>query len=624
MKPSIQNDLSHFHYHSNYSTLEGLSDIKKIVKKAKNSGIKHMAFTETGTMLYALHFYKKCKANDINPIIGCEFYIEPEKKTRIQITLLVKNHTGYKNLMMLSSIVSTQDFHNKTIIDENILIQYSSDLICILSFPDKNKSDEPDVTQFKESQKIEAHYRKIFGEENFYQGELGHGNPKQETNNPDAIKSSDTVKIAESCNLQIDFPGPLLPDYPTPENFNNPDEYLRFLTHKGLSERYSVIAYEIENRNNYELDIIINMGFTGYFLIVWDYVNYARENDIPIGPGRGSSAGSLVAYALKITDIDPLEHGLMFERFLNPERIGIPDIEVDFCIERKQEVMDYVAKKYGSDKVCRIKDASNYLSAIVIGRSKLTDYVPLYRDPKTGSVLTQYTMNLLEDCGLVKFDFFGLRELTINKRVEKLIKKIEPDFDVTNIPTDDKAALDIFRTGDTKGILQFESEEIQDFLRQLHPESMEELIALNALYRPGSIQFIPRFIECKNNRRAIIYPDPDLEEVLKSTYGVIVYQEQIMEISRIIGGFSLGKADILRRAMGKKKIKIIDKMKTEFISGAVKKGYTLKKATDIFEILVTSSGHAFSKAHAAGYVMIAYRTAYLKAHFPGEFEQVYN
>lgn len=764
MKPSVKKDFIHLNNHSEYSLPDGMSSIKKMVEKAKKLGMKHLAITDNGTMFGALHFYNECKANDINPIIGCEFQIVHGEKNITALTLLAKNYTGYKNLMLLSSKASTEGFHYKPIIDNDFFSHHSSDLICISSCQNEDTLNN----QYNEVQKSAEYFQSIFGKDNFYLELQDHGKPEQKIINVQLIKLSkdtgiplvatnnthypdredakardilfsirmeleksgvilsrftngeyymkteeemskifkdvpeaiaNTVKITESCNFQIELPGPLLPDYPIPEEIDNSESYLRFLTHKGLSARYLEVTNEIKKRVDYELDTIISMGFTGYFLIVWDYVNYARKNDIPVGPGRGPSASSLVAFTLGITDIDPLKYDLLFERFINPERITMPDFNIDFCFNRRQEVIDYVTQKYGSDRVSRIiafgtlmgkgairdvagvlgfssteaaqvsrlippeyrmtieramnrepklkeleqkgakykelidttkrledliRHSATHSAGIVISRTKLTDYTALYKDPKTESIVTQYTMNLLEDCGLVQFDFLGLRILTDNKKIEELIKKKYPDFEISQLPIDDEETLDIFRKGNTKNIIQFSSSGMQDNLKQLNPDSIEDLMALNALYRPGPIQFIPTFIEYKNNQKMIKYPDPSLEDILKSTYGVIVYQEQVMRIAQIIGGFSLGKADILRRAMGKKKVREMDKMKIEFLEGAVLKGFTTKKAKDIFGILIPFAGYGFNKSHAAAYTMIAYKTAYLKAHYPEEFQIIHS
>ena len=508
---------------------------------------------------------------------------------------------------------------------------------------------------------------------------------------PEALEN--TVRLAEKCDIQIKYPGPLLPVYDIPEKYSSTDEYLRALTYQGLEERYPGFGDEIRKRADFELDTIISMDFTSYFLIVWDFIHWAHQHDIPVGPGRGSGAGSIVAYALKITDIDPLKYDLLFERFLNPERVSMPDFDIDFCFERRQEVINYVTEKYGKEKVGQIitfgtlktkavlkdvarvleipftesdrisklvpnelkmtlnkaleaeaelrefserggiygelfdtakrleglnRHASTHAAGIVIGQTKLTDYVPLYKD-KTGAISTQYTMDLIEPCGLVKMDFLGLKTLTLIRNTEKLVRKKIPDFDIANIPEDDAPTFAMLSEGKSTCIFQFESSGMQGILKQAKPDSIEDLIALNALYRPGPMDNIPQFIDSKNGRTPITYPHPSLEEVLKPTYGVIVYQEQVMMVAQIIGGFTLGKADILRRAMGKKKVKEMEQMKIEFIEGAVSQGYDRKLADRIFELLKPFAGYGFNKSHAAAYSVLAYQTAYLKANFPAEF-----
>jgi DNA polymerase III subunit alpha len=509
---------------------------------------------------------------------------------------------------------------------------------------------------------------------------------------PEALETP--ARIAERCNLEIDLPGPRFPVYELPQTFQDKDEYLRHLVHEGVNERYTPVTEEILKRTDYELEVITSMGFTGYFLIVWDFIKYARDNDIPVGPGRGSGAGSIVAYALRITDIDPLKYGLLFERFLNPERVSMPDFDVDFCFERRGEVIDYVTEKYGRDKVGQIitfgtlktklvirdvarvlglnydeadaiaklvppglkitlekaldqepelaalpekgpvyaelidvsrrleglhRHASTHAAGIVIGEKELTEYVPLYRDPKTGSISTQFTMDQLEEAGLVKMDFLGLKTLTLIRNTERLIRVRHPEFSIETIREDDEATFRLLGEGMSKAIFQFESSGMQDILKRAKPNRIEDLIALNALYRPGPMQFIDQFVDSKNGRTPITYPLPSLEAVLKETYGVIVYQEQVMQIAQLVGGFSLGKADILRRAMGKKKEKEMAQMEQEFLSGAEAKGFTRKQASDIFELLKPFAGYGFNKSHAAAYSILAYQTAYLKANYPVEF-----
>ncbi|MFW6249813.1 MAG: DNA polymerase III subunit alpha [Alkalispirochaetaceae bacterium] len=509
---------------------------------------------------------------------------------------------------------------------------------------------------------------------------------------PGAIENS--RRIAEMCELEIELPGPKFPNYEIPERFETRDDYLRHLTWEGLRHRYEELSEEITGRAEKELDIIISMGFTGYFLIVWDFIKYARDNGVPVGPGRGSGAGSIVAYALQITDIDPLHYGLLFERFLNPDRVSMPDFDIDFCFERRQEVIDYVTRKYGTERVGQIitfgtlkakavirdvarvldlpyseadqiaklvpkdlkmtiekaleqeprltelyekggvyrelidvsrkleglhRHASTHAAGIVIGQEPLTHYVPLYRDPKTGSISTQYTMDLLEECGLVKMDFLGLKTLTLIENTVRIIHDQGIELDIDAIPEDDGPTFKMLGEGKSAAIFQFESEGMQGILERAKPRRIEDLIALNALYRPGPMQFIDQFIDSKNGKIPISYPLPELEPVLEETYGVIVYQEQVMEIVQIVGGFSLGQADILRRAMGKKKEKEMERMRKEFLAGAKEKGFSKEQAESIFELLKPFAGYGFNKSHAAAYSVVAYKTAYLKANYPVEF-----
>ena len=529
---------------------------------------------------------------------------------------------------------------------------------------------------------------------------------------PQAVEN--TVKIAAQCNADIqkievkELPG-YLPEFDIPEGFKDSDSFLRHLTNEGLSKRYPKIMAandneweEIKKRCNFELDTIISMGFTGYFLIVADFINYAKKRGIPVGPGRGSGAGSIVAYSLNITDIDPLKYNLLFERFLNPERISMPDFDIDFANYGRDDVINYVTEKYGKDRVGQIitfgtlgakavikdvartlgisipesemitkliprgpdvtlkksiedepklgelekdpryielfelakkleglnRHSSLHAAGVVIGKSPLIDLVPLYQERddsktgKSGAIATQYSMNYLEPCGLVKMDFLGLKTLDVIKNTQELIRlragKFK-DFSIEDIPENDKKTFKMLGEGNSFEIFQFESDGMQNILKQTKPSSIEDLIALNAMYRPGPMQNIPRFVDSKNGKQDITYPDKSLEGILKETYGVIVYQEQVMEVARIIAGYSMGKADLLRRAMGKKKKEILDEEKIPFIEGAKKQGFSAEKAGAIYDMLVPFAGYGFNKSHAAAYSVIAYQTAYLKTNFPAEF-----
>ncbi|MDR0472667.1 MAG: DNA polymerase III subunit alpha [Treponema sp.] len=529
---------------------------------------------------------------------------------------------------------------------------------------------------------------------------------------PEAI--ANTVRIAERCDADIPIyeageVAQFLPEFEIPEGYENADAYLKSSAFDGLAKRYKSEKDEgkkpwddICKRAEFELDTIIKMGFTGYFLIVADFINWAKEHGIPVGPGRGSGAGSITAYALRITDINPLKYGLLFERFLNPERISMPDFDVDFANEGRERVIKYVTEKYGQERVGQIitfgtlgakaviKDVARVLgisipesdmitklipkdpkitlsiaikneaklreleedarytelfslarkleglnrhssihaAGIVIGKSILHDFVPLYQERddsksgKAGSIATQYTMNFLEQCGLVKMDFLGLKTLDVIKHTEELIRSRggkDSSFSIENIPDNDEAVFKMLGEGRSFEVFQFESDGMKNILRQAKPGSIEDLTALNSLYRPGPMDNIPQFIESKNGRQAISYPDPSLEEALKETYGVIVYQEQVMQVARIIAGYSMGQADLLRRAMGKKIMEKMVKEKVKFIDGAKQRGYSEKKAGEIFELLIPFAGYGFNKSHAAAYSVLAYQTAYLKANFSAEF-----
>ncbi len=517
---------------------------------------------------------------------------------------------------------------------------------------------------------------------------------------PEAVEN--TGKVAERCNLEIKFPGPILPKCSIPAPYTTDAEYLTALAYEGLPERYPDADEEkmamLKKRLQYELDIIIQMDFPAYFLIVRDYIHWAKVHGIPVGPGRGSGAGSLVAYTTTITDVDPIKYNLLFERFLNPERVSMPDFDIDFCFERRGEVIDYVTEHYGHDNVGQIttfgtlkpkaviKDVARVLdipfdeankicalvpdaipdkkkfhlpdclefepklqairdrggiyeelfdtairleglsrhtslhaAGVVIGRQSLDHYVPLCADPKTGALATQYTMLQIENCGLVKMDFLGLKTLTLIKHTVDLIHKREPDFDINKIDDEDPVTFDMLRRGDSSCVFQFESAGMQDILKRAQPSTIEELVALNALYRPGPMQFIDQYIDSKFGRIPITYPDPCLEDILKTTYGVIVYQEQVMQVAQKFAGYTLGGADILRRIMGKKKADKLAEQQVIFEEGAVKLGHTKEDADRVFEILKPFAGYGFNKSHAVAYSIVAYQTAFLKARYFPEF-----
>ena len=511
---------------------------------------------------------------------------------------------------------------------------------------------------------------------------------------PIAIENS--LAIAERCNLEIDMGRNLVPEFPLPKGFESTDAYLEYLARKGLQNRYERVTPGLTERLDYELGVIKQMGYSGYFLIVKDFIDFAKKHEISVGPGRGSAAGSLVSYALGITNIDPIKYSLLFERFLNPERISMPDIDIDFSDRGRDRVIDYVTNKYGRENVAQIitfgsmaaravvrdvgrvlsvpygemdavakmipeeigmtldralelsadlkekkqqdetiskvldyakvleglaRHASTHAAGVVIAPSPLTDYVPLYKSNKD-EITTQYDMRIIEAIGLLKMDFLGLRTLTVIDDAIALVKKTRGlDIDLEAIPFDDADVYRQFAEGKTTGIFQFESSGMRDYLRKLGPTCLEDLIAMNALYRPGPLDsgMIDIYIECKKGIREIKFEHPLLEPILKDTYGVIVFQEQVLKIAQEMAGYSLGKADILRKAMGKKQAEIMAQQKSEFIDGAVRQKVDKKVAERVFDMIETFARYGFVKAHSTGYAVIAYQTAYLKVHYPAEF-----
>ena len=520
---------------------------------------------------------------------------------------------------------------------------------------------------------------------------------------PEAIEN--TVKIAEKCNVEFEFGHTILPNYEVPEEFETHYDYFKKLAYDGITNRYGENpSQEILDRAEYELGVIKKMGYVDYFLIVWDYVHYAKSHGIPVGPGRGSGAGSIIAYAIEITDIDPIKYGLIFERFLNPERISMPDFDIDFDFEKRQEVIDYVAKKYGHDHVSQIitfgtmaakmvirdvarvldfpyseadklakmipnelhitiqkaidknkelkdmyegnvdvhklldiamalegmpRQASTHACGIIIAREPVVNYVPLYA--RDDIISTQFIMTTLEELGLLKMDFLGLRTLTVIRDACELIKQnrgIDVEFDKD---MDDPKVYKLWQNGDSIGIFQFESQGMTNFMKELKPDCLEDIIAGVSLYRPGPMDQIPRYIANKKDPEHAIYTHPSLKPILEVTYGCMVYQEQVMQIVRDLAGYSLGRADLVRRAMGKKKLDVMAKERENFvhgkldengnieIQGCVRNGIDEASANKIFDEMAEFAKYAFNKSHAACYAVVAYQTAYLKAYYPAEF-----
>src|SRR6184192_1444327 len=512
---------------------------------------------------------------------------------------------------------------------------------------------------------------------------------------PEAI--TNTLHVGERCHLDLEFGSSKYPEYPVPAGKTR-EGYLRELCHQGLRVRYGERAtkdHELIKRLDYEIDVLKRTGFISYLLIVWDFIHFAKERGIPVGPGRGSAAGSLVAYVLGITDIDPLQYGLIFERFLNPDRISPPDIDVDFCEARRGEVLEYVRQKYGERRVAQIitfgklkaksvvrdvgrvmglsyrdadriarmipnelnitldsaaeknlelkraiatesqtkqlfdygkileglsRNAGVHAAGVVIADRDLTDYIPLCRDVKGNDVISQYPMGPLNDLGLLKMDFLGLKTLTVIEDTLALIHKRDPEFSLRNISLDDPAAFALYNRGETIGLFQMESGGMTNLSKQLDVKKLDDIIALIALYRPGPMELIPEYVKAKKGVTPIKYLHPLLEEICADTYGVMIYQEQVMAAASKLGGYSLAQADLLRRAMGKKDKEKMAMERQNFIEGCARTNkIPEKKANAIFDLLEKFAGYGFNKSHSAAYGLISYHTAYLKAHYPVEF-----
>jgi len=615
-------------------------------------------------------------AIEYREIFGDDFYLEVQDHNTADEKKAIQ---GLRELSQELSIplVASNDCHY--LLREHA--QAHDVLLCLQTGKDRNDPDrlrfETDEVYFKSPREMESLFTEI----------------------PEALAKealTNTLEIANKCDLVLRFDQIHLPTFKIPETESETDlnRYLEKLAYEGAKRRFGELTPTIEQRLRHELDIIKKMGYAGYFLIVKDFIDYARSRGIPVGPGRGSAAGSLVSYALGITNIDPLKYNLIFERFLNPERVSLPDIDIDFCFERRDEIIDYVKHRYGEKNVSQIitfgtmaaravirdvgrvlkmsysevdriaklipagpgvtleqalhsvpelrrfsesedenhkkllqysklleglaRHASTHAAGVVIAPGELTNYVPLYKSSQ-GEITTQYDMKSIEAIGLLKMDFLGLRTLTVIDNTVKMLRKKGIEIDLDHLPLDDKKTFDLFSRGETVGVFQFESAGMQDCLRKLKPESLEDLIAMNALYRPGPMEHIDDFIERKHGRKQITYLHPSLEPILKETYGVIVYQEQVIRIANELGGFSLGEADLLRRAMGKKKPELMKKQRERFIAGAVQRGIPKHIADEIFNLMDKFAGYGFNKSHATGYSIVAYQTAYLKAHYPAEF-----
>ena len=696
---------------SNYSLLSSLLRIDDIVEYAKSNSLQSIALTDIN-MYGVMEFIKKCESNSIKPIIGLDILLEESN-----IVIFAKNYDGYKSLIKLSTI------QNERKVEISDLEKYNNELICVIPYKYNNKFSEfskiysdiyigysnkneekelllntKNIVFFRESLYLERSdsdilpylYKirdgKTISDDVNYDilnHELKIGNILDITDNLGLINS---IKISDSCNIEFPKAKNLLPIY----ECSDPSKYLFELCKVGLSKRLNGNIPEVyKSRLSYELKIINEMGFPNYFLVVYDFIKFAKKNKILVGPGRGSAAGSLVAYSLGITEIDPIKYDLLFERFLNPERKTMPDIDTDFPDDKRDQVINYVVEKYGKKRVSgivtfgtlgakqvlrdvarvlnipsykidglskfipgftkdKLKDfyeknqafkaridsdislskmfniavkiegfprhTSSHAAGIVMSQVDLDEVIPL--TVSDGMYLTSYSMEYLEDLGLLKMDFLGLKNLSIINNIINDIKDSTGEvIDFNKIPLDDKETLKLFETANTSGIFQFESTGMRNFLRNLRPNTFEDIFSAIALFRPGAAVNIDSYIRRRHGEEKVTYLDPSLESITKNTYGILIYQEQIMQLASNYAGYSLGEADILRRAMSKKKISLLKSEEEKFIKKSVEKGHSIEQAKKLFDLVLNFAGYGFNRSHSVAYSLIAYKMAYLKCHY---------
>ncbi|MBE9031300.1 DNA polymerase III subunit alpha [filamentous cyanobacterium LEGE 11480] len=785
------------HIHSDYSLLDGASQLPNLISRAMELDMPAIALTDHGVMYGAVELIKVCKGTPVKPIIGNEMYVingdisKQERRPRYHQIVLAKNDIGYKNLVKMTTVSNLEGVQGRGIfsrpcINKAVLEQYHEGLIVTSAclggeVPQAILQGKPEAAR-----KIARWYKELFGDD-YYLEIQDHGLKEERVVNPEILKisreldikivatndshfvgcndveahdallciqtgkliteekrlrytgteylkSADEMRVLFQDHLEQDvvdaaiattlevadkieeyhvLSDPRIPDYPVPEG-HTMYSYFVEQTRLGLLDRFKLNSYEqvtpeYRERLEYEIELMHEMGFDAYFLVVWDYIKYARDNDIPVGPGRGSAAGSLVAYALGITNIDPVHHGLLFERFLNPERKSMPDIDTDFCIDRRSDVIDYVTEKYGKERVAQIitynrmaskavlKDVARVLdvpygesdkmtkmipivrgkpaklkvmisdktpskdfkqkydsgdrvpgcdsityrdwidtamriegtnksvgihaAGVVIAADPLDEIVPLQRNAD-GAVFTQYYMEDIESLGLLKMDFLGLKNLTMIQNTLKMVQESRGDeIDLDHLDMDDPDTYKLLARGELEGIFQLESSGMRQIVRDLKPSGIEDISSVLALYRPGPLDagLIPKFINRKHGRERIEYDHEILKPILNETYGIMVYQEQIMKIAQDMGGYSLGEADLLRRAMGKKKKAEMEKHQSIFVEGSEKNGIPKKVASDLFDQMVLFAEYCFNKSHSTAYGYVTYQTAYLKAHYPVEY-----
>jgi len=795
-------DYVHLHCHTQYSLLDGASDIGAMMDKAAADGQKGVTLSDHGNMYGAFKFVAEAERRDLKPIIACEFYLVDdrhkksfsraagEKDKRFHQLLIAKNTKGYENLSKLCSLGFIEGLYGKfPRIDKELVLEYHEGLIatsCCLG------AEIPQTIlngQIEEAEEKLKWWLDLFGEDFYIELQRhrglenidGTGVSQEDINqqllafakkyNVKVICTNDSHYVEEDDYLPHDillcintnsliedekrfrFPSSdfyfksreemnqlfkdvpesvdntmeiydkvdslklardiLLPAFPMPDRFKTQDDYLRHLTYEGAKKRYETITPDIRERLDFELSVIEQSGYPGYFLIVQDFTTTAREMGVSVGPGRGSAAGSAVAYCIGITNVDPIKYDLLFERFLNPERVSMPDIDIDFDDEGRQKVIDYVIDKYGQNQVAQIvtygtmaakmslRDVGRVLDiplpevdrvsktfpahlkatlnkvlaegdvdkklkgslnseelekayqfrkmaeagddighmiqtakklegsvrntgihacGVVITPDEITKYVPVKADKDTGMLVSQFDNSVAEDAGLLKMDFLGLKTLTIIKKAVAMVKAnhgVELDMDL--VPLEDEETYKLFQRGETVGIFQYESSGMQKYMKELIPSAFEDLIAMNALYRPGPLEYIPEFIDRKHGRKPVIYDLPEMQEFLEETYGITVYQEQVMLLSQKLAGFTKGQADMLRKGMGKKKKKIIDMLHPKFLEGGKERGHSEETLQKIWKDWEAFASYAFNKSHSTCYAFVAFQTAYLKAHYPAEF-----
>jgi DNA polymerase-3 subunit alpha len=767
-------DFVHLHVHSEYSLLDGAARLRRLVDRAAQLGFPAIALTDHGNLFGAMDFYQHARQAGVKPILGAELYVAPGSRFERapvdgqyeganHLTALVRNETGYRNLIKLVSKGYLEGFYYKPRVDKELLAQHAEGILLLSGCLNSEVSRLLLAGEEAKAGEVAGWYADVFGRDGYFMEVQSHGLADQVrvtegtariaraigvgiagTNDSHYLEAEDarahevllclqtgaklsdpnrwrfsteefylksaaemrevfralpeayanTLAVAERCNLDLAFGQFHLPRFEVPPGHTR-DSYLRELAEAGLRARYPDASPEVMARLEHELGIIRDMQFSGYFLVVWDFIKYAKDRGIAVGPGRGSAAASLVAYCLGITTVDPIKYGLVFERFLNPGRKSMPDMDIDFADDRRDEVIEYVVRKYGRDNVAQIitfnvlkakavirdvgrvlgmpfgevdriakfvpetlnitlddairqspalaeavktrpevgelwqiakrleglsRHAGKHAAGVVISDEALIEHVPLYRDPKSDEVITQYPMGPIERLGLLKMDFLGLRTLTVIANTIQLIAASRGTIvDPERIPLDDSKTFQLLAEARTFGVFQLESTGMREALRQLRPERLEDVIAMVALYRPGPMQMIPDFTARRHGRVKATYDHPLMEKHLRETYGIMVYQEQVLKIAADLAGFTMSEADDLRKAMGKKKPELMAEQRAKFLEGAKARGVKERVAVRIFELMEKFAGYGFNKAHATAYGIVAYQTAYLKANYPVEF-----